>query len=194
MIDYKNITDEKLWELTTAGDADAERILFERFMLIIRIYARTLFLSGGDRDDLYQEGMLGLLSAVRSYDPDKAASFRSYAELCIHNRMISAVKTASRNKHTPLNSSVSFESSHFDQSNTVAAAYLRDPEELIITRERVSEIFNDMRLSLSDFETRVFYLYIDGLSYAEIAEILDKTPKSIDNAVQRIRNKLKREH
>ena len=183
-------SDEQLWDKASKGDADAEEALIKRYSKIVRMRARPLFLMGGDSEDLIQEGMLGLLSAVRNYDPRKDALFRTYAEHCIRNRMYLAVKNAARMKHTPLNNSVSIQSPHFDESKTMSDVYSRDPEELIITRERIEEITGNKDGCLSKFESRVLGLYLEGKSYDEIAAETGKSAKSIDNAVQRIRKKV----
>ena len=183
-------SDEQLWKEASNGDVNAEGQLIQRYSRIVKVCARPLFLMGGDSEDLIQEGMLGLLSAVRQYDPSKETSFKTYAELCVKNRIYTAIKSAARMKHTPLNDYVSFQSPHFDESRTLSNGYARDPEELIITKERLDEITNNTLGCLSKLESQVLSLYLDGLSYDEISKALNKTPKSVDNAVQRIRRKL----
>ena len=182
--------DEFLWQQAAAGDTAAEEELVHRYHRIVKMCARPYFLAGGDSEDLIQEGMLGLLSAVRRYDPKREASFHTFAEQCIKNRLYTAIKSASRSKHTPLNESVSFESPQFDENQARLIGVLRDPEELVIVRERVNEIIRQVNVSLSKFEYGVLELYLAGLSYSDIAKSINKSPKSIDNAVQRIRKKL----
>lgn len=189
MMNYVDFSDEQLWKLATDGDISAEEQLIERYSKLVRVCARPFFLAGGDSEDLIQEGMIGLLSAIRQYDPERDASFKTYADHCIRNRLLTAIKTASRYKHIPLNEYVSFESPQFDEAQNYTS-YLRDPEELLITRERVNEITSDSRGFLSKFELSVLDLYLKGLSYGEIALSLSKSTKSVDNAVQRIRKKL----
>jgi len=183
-------SDEALQQLAVQGDRAAEEELIERNLKLVRACSRPFFLAGGDSEDLVQEGMVGLLDAVRRYDPGQGAPFRSYAQLCIRNRIYNAIKSASRLKHTPLNDYVPFESPQFDESQTQVLDTVRDPEELIIARERLSEIQDSSSKLLSKLEHKVLTLYLDGLSCHEIAGVLGRSPKSVDNAVQRIRRKL----
>ena len=183
-------SDEVLWQAAPLGDARAEEILLEKYNRLVKICSRPFFLAGGDSEDLIQEGMMGLLSAIRQFDPARDTAFKTYAENCIRNRLISAIRSASRFKHTPLNESVSFESPMFDDSQAHPSGLMRDPEELIIARERLDEVNSILSGSLSQLEKKVLEFYLSGLSYQEIADQLCKTPKSIDNAVQRIRKKL----
>jgi len=187
------ISDESLWELASAGDVDAEERLVRKYAYLVRVCSRPYFLVGGDNEDLTQEGMMGLLSAVRRYDPTRDAKFSTYAELCIKNRLYTAIKSATRFKHLPLNESLSIESPLFDESRTTRVpCYLRDPEELVITRELTDEITLDLGNSLSKFENDVLGFYLEGMSYSDIAQRVKKPVKSVDNAVQRIRKKLAR--
>ena len=188
--DFNALDDDSLWELASGGNTDAETQLIENYSRLVRVCARPYFLTGGDGEDLIQEGMLGLISAVRQYDPGKAASFKTFAEHCIRNRLYTAIKSASRLKHTPLNDSISFESPQFDESQARVSCYLRDPEELLIAREHFDELTEHISGSLSNLESEVLELYLSGLSYSDIAKKLNKSPKSVDNAVQRIRKKL----
>lgn len=182
--------DESLWRLAASGDVRAQEQLVTEYNWLVRMCARPYFLAGGDSEDLIQEGMMGLLSAARQYNPDREVPFKIYAELCIRRRLYSAIKSASRFKHTPLNDYVSLESSQFDENNTKASYYLRDPEESVIARERVDEISNSLNGSLSRFESVILGLYLMGMTYEEIALEVNKSSKSVDNAVQRIRKKL----
>jgi len=184
------ISDETLWLNAHNGDMASEELLAEKYTCLVRACARPYFLAGGDTEDLMQEGMLGLLSAIRQYDPEKETAFRTFAEHCVRNRLLTAVKSAARNKHTPLNDYVPLESPQFDELQTRLAGFLNDPEELLITRERVDEINNRISGTLSGFESRVLKHYLEGLSYEEIAGLVGKPKKSVDNAVQRIRKKL----
>ena len=190
MTKYSEIDDESLCSLAATGDREAEDALIERYSVLVRICSRPYFLAGGDSEDLMQEGFMGLLSAIRQYDPSKDASFKTFADLCIRNRLYSAVKSASRHKHTPLNNSISFESPHFDEGQTRSVTFLRDPESLIIDKERADELYSFIGSYLSPLEANVLSLYAEGHSYMEISEALNKPVKSIDNAVQRIRKKL----
>ena len=183
--------DEVLWLRASKGDEAAEEMLAEKYTWLVRACARPYFLAGGDSEDLIQEGMLGLLSAIRQFDPVRDAAFRTFAERCIRNRLFSAIKSAAGNKHTPLNDYVPLESPQFDETQTAGlGSPLNDPEELLITRERVNEIYNGISGALSGFESRVLKYYLEGLSYEEIANKIGKSKKSVDNAVQRLRKKL----
>jgi RNA polymerase sporulation-specific sigma factor len=157
---------------------------------LVRVCARPYFLAGGDSEDLIQEGMLGLLSAIRSYNPNKGAKFSTYAEYCVRRRIYSAIKLASGNKHTPLNNYISLESSQLDGSSTQNKHILRIPEDYVIAREQAGEVERLLYGALSRFESGVLELYLDGMSYKDMATRLSKSDKSIDNAVQRIRKKL----
>ena len=189
---YAKMSDEELVMTYRNGDSPAADVLVEKYKNLVRMKARAYFLVGADNDDLIQEGMMGLMSAIEQYDPGKGASFKTYAELCIRRRLYSAVKSASRYKHTPLNDYVSFESSYLDESQSLQQYYLRDPEDLVIAREQADEITEGLENSLSNFEAKVLQSYLEGLSYEEIGKKVNKSVKSVDNAVQRIRKKLAR--
>ena len=194
MRDYLSLSDRDLQRLSVQeGDRAAEEILASRYMQLVRACARPLFLAGGDSEDLSQEGMFGLLSAIREYDPEQGASFRSFAEHCIRMRLFSAVKTASRMKHQPLNDSMPLEQLSDDSSSQLSAApevFRRSPEDLVLARESKEELKELFARCLSKMEKQVLDLFLDGLSYRDIAKALDKDEKSVDNAVQRIRRKL----
>jgi RNA polymerase sporulation-specific sigma factor len=180
----------ELWTLAAAGDIKAEEELITEYSRLVKICARPYFLAGGDSEDLIQEGMLGLLSAIRHYDPAKDVKLKTYAEFCIRRRLYSAIKSASRFKHNPLNDSMPLESPEIDKNSTQRLSFLRDPEESVIARERADEITDCLYGALSRFESRILELYLEGMSYEELAAAVNKTPKSVDNAVQRIRKKL----
>ena len=195
MIDYTTASDTGLLNSVIEGDRVAEEILVERYMQLVRSCARPLFLAGGDSEDLIQEGMFGLLSAIRQYEPSSGTSFRTFAEHCIRMRLYSAIKSASRLKHLPLNDGVSLEQLSADSSMQFSAipdSVRRNPEDLVLARERTEELYSELALCLSGLEKNVLSLYLEGLSYREIAFRLGKQEKSIDNAVQRIRRKLAR--
>ena len=195
MRDLTNLSDQDLQRLAAKGDRAAEELLASRYMQLVRACARPLFLAGGDSEDLSQEGMFGLLSAIREYDPSLGVSFRSFAEHCIRMRLYSAVKTASRRKHHPLNDSMPLEQLSDDSSSQLSAApevFRRSPEDLVLARESKEELKNLFARCLSKMEKQVLDLFLDGLSYRDIARVLDKDEKSVDNAVQRIRRKLAR--
>ena len=187
---YNSDQDEILWQKANKGDVFAEEEILAQYSRLVRACARPYFLVGGDGEDLIQEGMIGLLSAIRTFDPTKDVSFKTYAEMCIRNRLYTAIKSASRFKHIPLNDYISFESSKFDEIKPPASYMLRDPEELVIARERVDEITECLKGALSSLESEVLGLYLKGMSYEEIASEIMRTAKSVDNAVQRIRKKL----
>lgn len=191
--------DEALCTLAASGDRIAEEALVMRYHRLVRICARPYFLAGGDSEDLIQEGMVGLLAAIREYDSGKAASFRTFAEVCIKNRLISVIKAAARDKHIPLNNYVSFETPLFsgngDHYAYGAADQLQeDPEAILLGREAFQERMRALEGQLSGFEASILRLYLNGLSYSEIAAEVNKSPKSVDNAVQRIRRKLAQHH
>ena len=197
MIDYAEMDDTMLQRLAFNGDRDAEDSLAARYLRLVRICARPLFLAGGDSEDLIQEGTFGLLSAIRNYDPADGASFKTYAEHCIRMRLLSAIKSASRLKHVPLNDGISLEELSEDPGadiSTFPELIRYNPEELILAEESREELNAAFSRCLSRFEIKVLDLYLEGLSYREIADRLCRDAKSIDNAVQRIRRKLAREN
>lgn len=197
MTDYSKIDDSGLLRLTAEGDREAEEQLAERYARLVRICARPLFLAGGDSEDLIQEGMFGLLSAIRQYDPIMSASFKTYAEICIKRRLYSAVKSASRLKHLPLNDGLSLDYILSAESQTQLAAnpeaFRRTPEEQVLARESEFELTKAFAQKLSRLEKKVLALYLEGFSYEEIARKTGRDTKSVDNAVQRIRCKLARD-
>ena len=192
---YDGLSDERLCELARDGDRDAEELLVSRYNRMVRQLARPYCLAGGDSDDLIQEGMIGLIYGVREYDGTRPASFRTYAEICIRNRLYTAVRAAARDKHTPLNQSVPLEIPFFDSRTTSFGAPLlsqSNPEDLVIGREDLRDTLSGVRKQLSEFEAKILGYYLDGLTIREMAEAVHKSPKSVDNAVQRIRRKIAR--
>ena len=188
-------TDDELCAQAAEGDRAAEELLVMRYNRLVRMCARPFFLAGGDSEDLIQEGMLGLLSAIRSFQAEQGASFRTYAEVCIRSRLISAVRSASSGKHSPLNGSISFETPSFDGipdyvSNMAVGLPQKNPEDLLISREEQQEYLDKAKGQLSGFEANVLGYYLEGFSYQEIAAQVKRSTKSVDNAVQRIRRKL----
>ena len=197
MIDYTALEDNPLQLLASEGDRDAEEALAERYLRLVRACARPLFLAGGDSEDLIQEGTFGLLSAIRNYNAAEGTAFKTYAEHCIRMRLLSAIKSASRLKHIPLNDGISLEQLSDDSGADLSAfpvGFFRNPEELVLARESKEELDAAFSRCLSRFEIKVLDLYLEGLSYREIADRLCRDAKSIDNAVQRIRHKLAREN
>ena len=190
-----NPSDECLCVRSKSGDRSAAEELVLRYNRVVRVCARPYFLAGGDSEDLIQEGMLGLWNAIREYDPRREVSFRTYAETCIRNRLRSAIKAAARDKHSPLNNSVSFETPLFDGfavHDICGREYrcLENPEDTLIGQEEVRERMNVLKGQLSGFEAKILGLYLEGLSYSEIAAEVKRSPNSVDNAVQRIRRKV----
>lgn len=197
MSDFLSLSDEELQILASGGDRRAEDELAERYVRLVRVCARPYFLAGGDSEDLTQEGMLGLLSAIREYDGGQAVAFRAFAELCIRRRIYSAIKSASRMKHTPLNDGISLDTAFSEEYSAElpypAADIRRVPEEQVLARESADEFLNTFSRCLSPLEQKILPLYLDGLSYRAIAQTCGRDEKAVDNAVQRIRRKLARE-
>jgi len=182
----ESLEDEALQALAIQGNAEAEAVLVGRFVRLVKMCARPLFLAGGDSEDLMQEGFLGLLAAIRAYDAEVGASFRTYAETCIRRRLLTAIKAAARYKHSPLNQAISFESAKLEESQGLS----RDLEEQILTEEQAEEILCRYAHLLSGFECEILTLFLKGFSYREMAERVRRPVKSVDNAVSRIRKKL----
>lgn len=181
------------------GDDRALTTLLARYRNFARSKARSYFLAGSDKEDVVQEGMIGLFKAIRDFDLAQETPFRAFAELCISRQILTAIKTANRQKHQPLNSSVSLDAPAYrdgsgEQSvgDNLRASNLSDPIELVISAEEVEALKNSMRDNLTDLEGDVLRLYMDGRSYEEIAGVLGNHVKSIDNALQRIKRKLQR--
>ena len=192
MIDYPAFSDQELQQRFCSGDDRAGDELVLRYRKLVKICIRPYFLAGGDSEDLLQEGMIGLLSAMREYDPSASASFRTYAELCIRRRIISAAKAASRQKHAPLNEGVPLDNLLSCEEQYAALYPGRSAEDQVLDLEWKTEFLNAYSRYLSEFESRILKDYLDGLTYVEIAEICGRSEKSVDNAVQRIRKKLAR--
>ena len=187
--------DEELCELVAEGNRTAEEVLVTRYNRLVRSCSRPFFLAGGDSEDLIQEGMVGLIKAVREYNSSKEASFRTFAEVCIRNRLYSVLRAAARDKHAPLNQSIPLDTPFFERdSYTSGTSDLAqcNPEDFLIDREHTAALLSGVRKKLSEFEAKILGYYLDGLSCREIAETVGKSPKSVDNAVQRIRQKVAR--
>lgn len=195
---YSAMLDEEIIKDARAGDNKALEYLINKYKSFVRAKARTYFLIGADREDIIQEGMIGLYKAIRDFRGDKFSSFRAFAELCITRQIITAIKTATRQKHIPLNSYVSLNKPIFDEESdrtlldVISEESISDPEEMIINREEFSGIEDKMGEILSGLEWEVLSLYLQGKSYQEIAEELDRHVKSIDNALQRVKRKLEK--
>ncbi|WP_294512234.1 sigma-70 family RNA polymerase sigma factor [uncultured Intestinimonas sp.] len=195
--DQNALPDETLCLQAVSGDRVAEEILVMRYNRLVRICARPYFLAGGDSEDLIQEGMLGLLSAIREFLPGKGSTFRTYAETCIRNRILSAIRAAARDKHDPLNHYVSYETPLLDGNTdrypfTASRSPLQNPEDMYISREERRERLGTLKGQLSGLEAKILTLFLRGYSYAEIAVQVERSPKAVDNAVQRIRRKVAR--
>ena len=195
-VDYTAFTDEALITSLRDGNKLAEETLYARYKQVVRSKARAYFLVGADREDIIQEGMIGLYKAVCDYEFDKQASFRAFADLCITRQIITAIKSATRKKHTPLNTYVSLNRSVFegDSERTLmdmlSGAAVSDPEELFIGRENYETVAAHIDQSLSRLEKNALSLYLQGYSYQQIADALKITTKSVDNAIQRVKKKL----
>ena len=196
--DYEQLEDEHLVELVHQGESEALDFLIQKYRNFVRAKARSYFLIGADKEDIVQEGMIGLYKAIRDYKEDKLTSFKAFAELCITRQIITAIKTATRQKHIPLNSYVSLDKPIYDEESdrtlmdVISGTKVMNPEELIINREEFDNIEGKMTELLSDLERKVLALYLDGQSYQEISEELNRHVKSIDNALQRVKRKLER--
>lgn len=195
---YQMLEDEELVDLVHRGESDALDFLIHKYRNFVRAKARSYFLIGADKEDIVQEGMIGLYKAIRDFKEDKLTSFKAFAELCITRQIITAIKTATRQKHIPLNSYVSLDKPIYDEESdrtlmdVLSGAKVLDPEQLIISREEFNNIEDKMTELLSDLERKVLSLYLDGQSYQEISEELNRHVKSIDNALQRVKRKLER--
>lgn len=195
---YEDMGDEDIVEQARNGDPKALEYLITKYKNFVRVKARSYFLIGADREDIIQEGMIGLYKAIRDYNRDKLSSFKAFAELCITRQIITAIKTATRQKHIPLNSYISLNKPIYDEDSdrtlidVISGAKITDPEELIISREELAHMECKMGEILSDLELEVLNAYLEGKSYQEIADELDRHVKSIDNALQRVKRKFER--
>ena len=195
---YLLLDDDGLIELVHIGDSEALDYLIQKYRNFVRAKARTYFLIGADKEDIVQEGMIGLYKAIRDYRGDKLSSFKAFAELCITRQIITAIKTATRQKHIPLNSYVSLDKPIYDEESDrtlldiISGTKVLNPEELFINKEEFDDIEIQMAELLSDLERQVLALYLDGQTYQEISEELNRHVKSIDNALQRVKRKLER--
>jgi RNA polymerase sporulation-specific sigma factor len=195
---YEMMSDEEIVDLVRENDAEALEYLINKYKNFVRAKARSYFLIGADREDIVQEGMIGLYKSIRDFRGDKLTSFKAFAELCITRQIITAIKTATRQKHIPLNSYVSLDKPIYDEDSdrtlldVICGTKVTDPEELFINREEFDDIEGKMSEILSDLERQVLMLYLDGRSYQQIAVELKRHVKSIDNALQRVKRKLER--
>ena len=194
----EGMTDEDVALLARDGDEAALELLMMKYKNFVRSKARSYFLIGADHEDIVQEGMIGLFKAIRDFRPDKLTSFRAFAELCVTRQIITAIKTATRQKHIPLNSYVSLNRPIYDEESdrtlmdVLSEVQMAGPEELLISQEDYSSVENRISEVLSDLEMEVLNSYLEGKSYQEIAQDLGRHVKSIDNALQRVKRKLEK--
>ena len=195
---FGRMNDEDIVRLCHNGNISAEEYLLYKYKNFVRSKARSYFLIGADHEDIVQEGMIGLYKAIRDYKSEKLSSFRAFAELCITRQIITAIKTATRQKHIPLNSYVSLNKPLYDEESDrtlldiIIEGGTSNPEDMIINQENLGHIHQKMSEVLSGLEQEVLSAYLDGKSYQEIAESLGRHVKSIDNALQRVKRKLER--
>lgn len=192
-MDFNLMKDEELIQEVRKGNVKAVDYLMDKYKNLVRQKARRLFLMGGDRDDLIQEGMIGLYKAVRDFVPGKEAGFATFANLCIDRQLYSAIKASNRQKNLPLNTYISLSDADFienDAKESIFGNNQQNPEKLVIDKESISVLEYELVRQLSTFENKVFTLFMEGRTYTEIAGVLHKSPKSIDNALQRIKSKL----
>lgn len=188
---YDEMTDEQLIALLRSGEKDIIDYIMDKYKFLVKKKAKAMFLLGGENDDLIQEGMIGLFKAVQDYDEELETSFYSFADLCISRQMYTAIEASKRQKHIPLNSYVSLYDEGEDQPliESIESLNDRNPEEMFLDKEYLQMIKIELEQNLSDLENRVLYLHLQGIDYQTIAKLLDKSSKSIDNALQRIKNK-----
>ena len=195
---FDEMTDEEVVSEAINGDNDALEYIIHKYKNFVKSKARSYFLIGADREDIIQEGMIGLYKAIRDFNPNKLSSFRAFAELCVTRQIITAIKTATRQKHIPLNSYVSLNKPLYNEDSErtlldiLSGVKISDPEELIISQEEFEDIEDKMGEILSKLEWQVLMAYLGGKSYQEIAKELKRHVKSIDNALQRVKRKLEK--
>ena len=198
LTNYEDKLDEEVVMEAKKGDTRAQEYLINKYQNFVKSKAKSYFLIGADKEDIYQEGMIGLYKAIRDFKPDKLSSFKAFAELCVTRQIITAIKTATRQKHIPLNTYVSLNKPIYDEESDrtlldiLSSIKVSDPEELVISKEEMDHIEAEIGEVLSDLEMEVLMSYLDGKSYQEIACDLDRHAKSIDNALQRVKRKLEK--
>ena len=197
-LEFKDKLDEEIVMDAKAGNNKAQEYLISKYENFVKAKAKSYFLIGADKEDIYQEGMIGLYKAIRDFNPDKFASFKSFAELCVTRQIITAIKTATRQKHIPLNTYISLSKPIYEEESdrtlldTVVGITITDPESLVIGKEQMHFIEDKISKVLSELEKEVLTSYLDGKSYQEIACDLERHAKSIDNALQRVKRKLEK--
>ncbi|MCY6957343.1 RNA polymerase sporulation sigma factor SigH [Clostridium brassicae] len=197
-IDLNQMLDEEIAIRAKSGNGEAQEYLINKYKNFVKAKAKSYFLIGADKEDIYQEGMIGLYKAIRDFKSDKLSSFKAFAELCVTRQIITAIKTATRQKHIPLNTYISLNKPIYDEESDrtlldiLSAVKVSDPEEVVISKEEVIKIENEIEGVLSELEYEVLNSYLEGKSYQEIACDLDRHSKSIDNALQRVKRKLEK--
>ena len=191
MKQYDGIKDEELISRFKNGESEILDYLMEKYKEFVRKKARTMFLIGGENDDLIQEGMIGLFKAVRDYQPDRDAAFQTFASICVDRQIYNAIQSSNRQKHQPLNSYISLSEQDGENEEHLGDNWGENPESIIIDQENVQDLEQEITATLSPMENQVLEYYLVGNGYGEIAQIMGKTPKSIDNALQRIRIKIR---
>ncbi len=193
---YEKLSDEELIEISRAGDSGVEDYLCDKYKNLVRSKAKNMYMLGGDSEDLIQEGMIGLFKAVKDYDSGRDASFMTFAELCINRQIYNAIQKSNRKKNLPLNSYISLYTDDDEQNGNfyegIVDTKKKNPEEIILEKERIESLQRKIEEELSDFEKQVLDLLLIGMSYTEIARILSVTDKSADNCIQRIKSKIKK--
>jgi len=197
-IEFKDKSDEEVVSEAQKGNNRAQEYLITKYENFVKSKAKSYFLIGADKEDIYQEGMIGFYKAIRDFKPDKFTSFKAFAEICVTRQIITAIKTATRQKHIPLNTYVSLNKPIYEDESdrtlidVLSSIAISDPEELIISQEQLKFIEEEIAKVLSELELEVLTSYLDGKSYQEIASDLDRHEKSIDNALQRVKRKLEK--
>lgn len=197
-IEFKDKSDEEVVLEAQKGNNRAQEYLISKYENFVKSKAKSYFLIGADKEDIYQEGMIGFYKAIRDFKPDKFTSFKAFAEICVTRQIITAIKTATRQKHIPLNTYVSLNKPIYEDESdrtlidVLSSIAISDPEELIISQEQLKFIEEEIAKVLSELELEVLTSYLDGKSYQEIASDLDRQEKSIDNALQRVKRKLEK--
>lgn len=191
MKQYDGIKDEELISRFKNGESEILDYLMEKYKNMVRKKARPMFLIGGENDDLIQEGMIGLFKAVRDYQPDRDAAFQTFASICVDRQIYNAIQSSNRQKHQPLNSYISLSEQDGENEEHLGDNWGENPESIIIDQENVQDLEQEITATLSPMENQVLEYYLAGNGYGEIAQIMGKTPKSIDNALQRIRIKIR---
>lgn len=197
-LDFKDKSDEEIVARAKNGENRAQEYLISKYENFVKAKAKSYFLIGADKEDIYQEGMIGLYKAIRDFNPERSTSFKAFAEICVVRQIITAIKTATRQKHIPLNTYVSLNKPIYEEESertlldVLAGMKITDPEELMISKEQMAHIEEKISKVLSGLELEVLTSYLDGKSYQEIASDLERHSKSIDNALQRVKRKLEK--